>query len=383
MKILLVQPSLDPPGGGNLVAAWMLQALRDDHALSLLTWQRPRLAACNRHYGTALREDDFDVYCVAPLARRLGRLSPLPLGLLKDAYLMRRARELIAAHDLVIGCNNEVDFGCRGIQYVHYPKLSTDRPAVDLHWYHASRTIIALYYRFAARLARFSMERMRANLTLVNSAYMATRVRALHGIDPVVLYPPVAAECSPVPWTERENGFVCVGRLSPEKRVDIIIDILRRVRAAGDEVDLHIVGVPDDRRHMRLLLELAGRHGEWIHLHTDLSRPALLQLMQRQRYGIHAMLDEPFGIAVAEMLRAGNVVFVPRSGGPAEIVGEQAELCWSTPDDAVVKIQRVLRDPVLQAALGRHLAARATLFSCGRFCSELRALVTAFRDGTR
>jgi len=27
----------------------MLHALRDEHALSLLTWRPPALAACNRH----------------------------------------------------------------------------------------------------------------------------------------------------------------------------------------------------------------------------------------------------------------------------------------------------------------------------------------------
>jgi glycosyltransferase involved in cell wall biosynthesis len=378
VRVLLVQPQLDPPGGGNLVAAWILQALRDEHELSLLAWRAPDLPACNRHYGTSLRDGDFTLHLVPTAARALARLSPTPAGLLKDAYLMRRSRRLAARHDVVIGCNNEADFGRPGIQYVHYPKLAMVRPSVDVRWYHASRGVMTLYYRAAARLARFSAVRMKANLTLANSAYMAATLRALHGIEPVVLNPPVPGEFPSVPWEERENGFVCVGRLSREKRVDTIVEILHRVRAGGDDVTLHVAGLPDDRGHVRLLRRLAREHSAWIRLYLDLSRPDLIDLVARQRYGIHAMLGEPFGIAVAEMMRAGAIPFVPGDAGPAEIVGGEPSLCWSDVDDAVAKIRAVLRDPERQASLRRRMQERALLHSSERFCTELRTLVRDF-----
>ena len=377
MKVLLVQPSLDPPGGGNLVAAWMLEALRGEHALSLLTWQPPDVAACNRHYGTSLRGGDFAIYSVPALARRLGRLSPTPLALLKDAYLMRRGQALAADHDLVLTCNNEGDFGRRAIQYIHYPKLDRQRPAVDLRWYHASRGLVALYYRAAARVARLSPPRMKQNLTLVNSAYMAARVRTLHGIAPIVLHPPVPGDFPAIPWAERDNGFVCVGRLSREKRIDTIVDILRRVRAGGDDVTLDVVGIPDDRTHVRVVRRLAREHAAWMRVHLDVPRDELIRLMTRRRYGIHAMRDEHFGIAVAEMVRAGTIPFVSAGGGPVEIVGTDT-LCWSDPTDAVAKIRALLHSPERQSALCQHLAGRAALFSAERFCAALRALVRDF-----
>lgn len=377
MRVLLVQPSLDPPGGGNLVAAWMLEALRDEHALSLLSWAPPDLDACNRHYGTSLGPGDFALHCVPATARRLARLTPTPMGLLKDTYLVRRSAALADRHDVVMTCNNEADFGCRGIQYVHYPKVAMTRPAVDLHWYHASATLLELYRRLSLRVGRFSAARMKANLTLVNSGYIGAQVRALHGIEPVVLHPPVPGEFPAVPWDERENAFVCVGRFSPEKRIDVVVDIVRRVRAGGDDVGLHVVGVPDDRRHARLVRDLAARH-RWVQLHVDLARDDLLRLVAHQRWGIHAMVDEHFGIAVAEMVRAGCVVFVPDSGGSAEIVGAEPGLCWGGTEDAVLKIQAVLRDPTRASALRGRLAERAALFSTERFCRELRALVRDF-----
>jgi len=35
-RLLFVQPSLQPPGGGNGVAAWMLQALKDDYDITVV-----------------------------------------------------------------------------------------------------------------------------------------------------------------------------------------------------------------------------------------------------------------------------------------------------------------------------------------------------------
>lgn len=60
-RILVVQPSLQPPGGGNGVCAWMLQALRDEHALALLTWKPVDLGPVNRYFGTSLRSTDLAV----------------------------------------------------------------------------------------------------------------------------------------------------------------------------------------------------------------------------------------------------------------------------------------------------------------------------------
>jgi len=378
VKILLVQPSIDPPGGGNLVAAWMLQALREDYELSLCTWKAPDLAACNRHYGTILRAGDFEVHVAPRPVRWLGGLTPTPLALLKDACLMRRSVPLAARHEIVVTCNNEADFGRPGIQYVHYPKFDPVRPAVDLRWYHTSQRLLELYRRVCARIGRFSGARMKATLTLVNSAYIGARVRALHGIEPVVLHPPVPGEFPAVAWDERESSFVCIGRISPEKQIDAIVDILRRVRAAGDDVGLHVVGTPDDRRYAQLIRRLARDNASWLRLHTNIPRAELLRLVARQRYGIHAMPGEHFGIAVAEMVRAGCIVFVREGGGSVEIIGTEADLGWASPEDAVAKILAVLQDPARQSALRHHLAARAALFSSERFCEQLRALVRDF-----
>jgi glycosyltransferase involved in cell wall biosynthesis len=353
----------------------MLQALRNEHRTTLLSWEAPNLAACNRFFGTSLRSDDFDLRLAPWTARRVGALTPIPLALVKHGLLLRQARRLAPAYDLLLTADNEADFGRRGIQYIHYPKLDLERPAVDLRWYHGPRALRALYHHLGRRIGGITAAGVRRNLTLVNSEFIAARVRALHGIEPVVLHPPVPGEFPAVPWEAREDGFALVGRISPEKRIDVAIAVLRRVRERGFPVRLHVVGTNDDPAYTARIRDLAAAEAAWMTLHEDLARPDLLALLARQRYGIHAMHGEHFGIAVAEMMRAGCIVFVPRAGGPIEIVGADDRLLFETPDDAVEKIMAVLRDSERRMALQAYLAQRARCFSSETFVTRFRDLV--------
>src|SRR5205823_9648926 len=181
-----------------------------------------------------------------------------------------------------------------------------------------------------------------------------------------------------VPWDARENGFVALGRISPEKRLEEVVEILRRVRARGEAVPLHLVGTDDDARYMARIRRLVDANRAWITRHENLARPELAALLARQRFGIHAMTGEHFGIAVAEMMRAGCIVFVPRAGGPIEIVGDDDRLLFSSLDEAVEQIVATLRDPARQNALRAHLAARAERFSAAHFVTRMREIVRAW-----
>lgn len=376
MRLLLVQPSLAPPGGGHLVAAWVIEALRGEHRLTLLSWEPPDLTSVNRHFGTSLVVDDFTLALPSAALRRLVALSPLPAALLKHSLLMRLAHRLAARHDLLLTADNEADFGRPGIQYVHYPKLDPERPDVDLHWYHGA-PLVAAYRAFVRRLGRITDAGMRANLTLVNSTSTAARVRALHGIEPVVLYPPVPGVFPSVPWHARTDGVVAIGRLSPEKRLEDVVHAVRLARRGGADLELHLIGSDSDRAYTDEIRSLVREHAAWAHLHIDLTRDALLRLVARQRYGMHAMVDEPFGIAVAEMLRAGCIPFVHASAGPQEIVGDDPRLLFRDPAEAAERLLAVHREPAAQHALRATLAARAQHFSSTRFVDELRAIVAA------
>ena len=54
MRILVVQRSLSPPGGGNAVAAWMVHALAGHHQVATLTAREWSADETNAFYGTSI-----------------------------------------------------------------------------------------------------------------------------------------------------------------------------------------------------------------------------------------------------------------------------------------------------------------------------------------
>ncbi len=377
-KILLVQPSLQPPGGGNAVAAWMLEALKQENCVSVLTWTPIDLEPINRHFGTSLSPSDFTVYLAYPTLRRLMNLVPLPLSLLKTNLLLNAGKKIKDEYDVIFTVNNEADFGRRGIQYVHFPWAYQPRSRTDLRWYHFSSTVVDTYYYLCEGISGFSLDRMKQNLTLVNSDWTGGKVREIHGIGSTTLYPPVPGVFPPVPWTEREDGFVCIGRISPEKELDKIIDILTGVRAQGRDVHLHIIGTSDNPSYYQRIRQRVQENSSWIFLNENLSREELVRLVAQHRYGIHGMAEEHFGMAVAEMVRAGCVVFVPRGGGQKEIVAGEERLLYQTPAEAVTKIARALSDVGEQASLRDYLATRKDLFSPELFVRRIQDIARQF-----
>lgn len=382
-RVLLVQPSLQPPGGGNGVAAWMLQALASEHQVTVLSWRPVEVEPINRFFGTSLRSGTFRTEVVPAGWRAAADLLPVPAALLRSGLLMRYARRLVDAFDVIVGAHNEVDYGRRGIQYVHYPAYLRPRPEVDLRWYHRFESLLHLYYAAADRLADFSVERMKANLTLANSNWTAGRLRAFLGVEARTLYPPVVAGLAPPPWSKRHRGFLAMGRISPEKEFERIIGVVALVRRHAPDVTLTIVGTWDagSRAYYDRLRALATRldpGGAWLAFRHDLSREEVRRLVARHRYGIHGMREEHFGMAPAEMVRGGMIVWVPNGGGQVEIVGDLPLLRYDTEEEAADKILRVISDPVEERRLLAHLAAEAERYSVERFVHDIRTIVSSF-----
>jgi glycosyltransferase involved in cell wall biosynthesis len=379
--VLLVQPSLQPPGGGNGVAAWVLQALAPIHSVTVLSWQPVATDPINRFFGTDLRRSDFDTIEVPKRWRGAMHLLPVPATLIKLSLLMRYTRAVSKGYDVVFGVYNETDYGRRGIQYIHYPTYLRPRPDADLRWYHSPRSGLHAYYRLADTIAGFSLDRLKQNLTLVNSDWTGDHVRRFLGVPTRTLYPPVADPGTGLPWSERRADFLAIGRISPEKEYERVMSILARVRRHFPHLTLTIVGTWDRhaRGYMKTLLRHAEQLGPWIEFKQNVSRGEIRHLMATHRYGVHGMREEHFGMAPAELARAGCIVWVPHGGGQMEIVNREPALIYDTDDDAVDKIVRTLGDTGEQLRL-RSVLTSAERFSTGNFVQQVRDIVADFRE---
>jgi glycosyltransferase involved in cell wall biosynthesis len=384
-RVLLVQPSMQPPGGGNGVAAWMLQALASEHDVTVLSWWPVDVAPINRFFGTTLRSADFATRVVPPAWRGIPDALPVPAALLRSSLLMRYTRRVIDDFEVIVGVHNETDYGRRGIQYVHYPTYLRPRPDVDLRWYHRSAPLLRAYYAAADRLADFSLDRMKANLTLANSNWTAARIRSFLGIDAITRYPPVLAPAASSPWHHRRRGFVAMGRISPEKEYERAMRILARVRAQAPDITLTVIGTWDRQTqgYVNRLVALAASldpAGAWITFRRNLTRDEVQSVFATTRYGIHGMREEHFGMAPAEMVRAGMLVWVPDGGGQVEVVGDAPRLRFASDEEAVDAISSVINDPHEEARLREHLAVQGERFSAERFTAAVRQIVESFRE---
>jgi len=381
-RVLLVQPSMQPPGGANGVAAWVLQALVPAHRVTVLSWHPVEIASINRFFGTHLAPGDFDTIAVPAYWRTLCDHLPLPATLIKLSLLMRYTRRVSGDFDILFGVYNETDYGRRGIQYIHYPTYLRPRPDVDLRWYHWPRSGLRLYYRLADAIAGFSLDRLKRNVTLVNSDWTGGHVTRFLGVPTQTLYPPVVDPAPGLPWNERANAFLTVGRISPEKEYERVMRILARVRERHPGLTLTIVGTRDQyaRRYLDQVLAQAAALGPWIQFREDISRDDVRALMASHKYGIHGMREEHFGMAPAELARAGAIVWVARGGGQMEVVGHEPALMYDTEDDAVKKILAVMADAAEQARLRDVLAATSDQFSTAHFVQRVRDIVNDFRE---
>ena len=156
---------------------------------------------------------------------------------------------------------------------------------------------------------------------------------------------------------------------------------MARVRERAPAVTLTIVGTWDRhaRRYRDRLFEHARSLGSWIEFRQNVSRDELRALMATHRYGIHGMREEHFGMAPAELARAGCIVWVPRGGGQMEIVGHEPALMYDSDDDAVEKIVRTLASPAEQDRL-RPVLAGSERFSTAHFVEQVREIVNEFEE---
>lgn len=369
-------------GGAEVVCVRALEALQSNFDVTLFSLDSPDFDALNRFCGTSIspvsvRRPTGLGPAFNALVENCNRATNGRCGAhikLKAAMLSRLVRRRTGGFDVRISTSDEMALPAPSIQYIHFPRFNNrlhDGPTG------AEGPASGAYDWFCTRVAGITTDRLRDASLLANSAWTADVFEDQYGIRPAVLHPPVdTAGFEDVPWSERERGFVMSGRISPDKHVLQVVDIVSRLHERGHDVHLHIVGPTTDRnRAYRRRVERKAENYDYVTLEGAVPRDELISLISTHRYGIHGKPYEHFGLAVAEFIVGGAIPFVPDSGGQASLVDERDELLYSTPEMGVDKIERVLEDPTLQSALRNSLSKRADDFGVAEFQQALRETV--------
>jgi glycosyltransferase involved in cell wall biosynthesis len=156
-----------------------------------------------------------------------------------------------------------------------------------------------------------------------------------------------------------------------------VLRILGEVRKRGAKIHLHLIGTGGDPSYASSLRQLCSENREWAFMEEGIDSQAKSHLMACHKYGLSGRENEPFGIAVAEMVKSGCIVFVPNGGGQVEIVDHPA-LIFENEADAVDKIDAVLAQEAEQETLRAHLRRRSKAFSVETFREAIRRVVAEF-----
>ena len=380
-KIAIVHPEIRG-GGGEAILAWILEALKGEYCLTVISINNANASFFNNFYGTHLSQDDFSVSQVYPILTQF----PQHLYLFKRHLIMRYCKAVKKQYDLFFSTQNELDFGIKGLQYIHFPVHANKLMSGELNqlpnsWFYRNLFPRNFYKYVCVRLSHFSEDGIKQNFTLVNSNWTGNHVKDIYDIQSTTVYPPVLFDGPFLPWGERENGFVCVGRIIPQKNIDKIINILSEVRKRGFDIHLHIIGPIWDKTYTAKILHLCERNQEWLFFEGMLSKSELANFIKRHKFAIHGMKDEHFGIAVAEMAKAGNIVFVPDGGGQREIVDFDYSVIYLNEKDAVEKILRILNDLYIQEAFSQQMMMLGSRFSSEHFMNQTKSFVKNILQG--
>jgi len=163
-----------------------------------------------------------------------------------------------------------------------------------------------------------------------------------------------------IPAVERSpHLLVAVGRLEPQKGVDVLLRAMRPVVAEVPDVRLQIAGEGGQRAELeRLAADLGlGDHVAFLGQQTD-----VIGLMARASLFVHAARWEGFGLVLLEAMAAGTPTVATSVGGVPEVVADGETGVLVAPEDPVAlasAIVALLRDPDRARAMG--VAGRSRL----------------------
>ncbi|MGC9106837.1 MAG: glycosyltransferase [Infirmifilum sp.] len=197
----------------------------------------------------------------------------------------------------------------------------------------------------------------------------------------VVLHPPLAIE--PIKLEEffktlsnREPIVLTVSRYSREKKLELVIEVARKV----PEAQFFIVGSLSDKRYYEELKELVERYGlNNVNLLFDIPFSELQRLRRKAKIYLHTMPYEHFGIAIIEAMSQGLIPIVHKSGGPWFDILKRTDgiigYGYYSIEEAVEAVKKIIHDEIIYRRMAINAIKQSTLFTFSIFKKKFLQLL--------
>jgi glycosyltransferase involved in cell wall biosynthesis len=176
------------------------------------------------------------------------------------------------------------------------------------------------------------------------------RLKQWGGLESEVLYPP-----APIRLYRRsgyENFIFCVSRLSPLKRVDILVRAFYHLR--DKELRCVIAGEGPERAKLEKMIEAEGLKDR-VTLVGRIDDERLVEHLSRCLAVYYGPKSEDYGLVTLEAYASGKpVITLSDSGGPTELVrdGETGFICPVSPEAVAARLDILAGQPGQAAVLG-------------------------------
>jgi len=315
MRIAVVHYGFEGMGGALRLAADLIRALRElgyevdvyservdpDVLAELgLSWLKVEPMRCSRLYKS-----------MSSMLDRTGRFVRLSI-LFQVLACLDFEVELTREYDLVIDTSADTIIPVH-VLYIHYPiKLDTDAPS----------GLAMRAYSYAVKILAERLRRgVNPRIILTNSTWTREKIYEAFGRGyPVeVLHPAVRVEffgqVFSTPFKEREKLIVTVSRISPEKRLEAVVDAAKELPDYRFVIMGSMGGTHSKLAMKTLKSRIEALKADNVEVRTNVSDEEIRELLGRVRFYLHPPFAEHFGIAIAEAMAAGVVPIVYRDGG--------------------------------------------------------------------
>jgi glycogen(starch) synthase len=189
---------------------------------------------------------------------------------------------------------------------------------------------------------------------------------------------PNAISVSAVPYaeTERYVDISFVGRLVPEKGIEVLLRAIRTLKQDNPNLSVMICGDGPSREQLEMLVEEWGLQG-CVEFTGHLDRDEVTSVLQKSKVLVLPSRKESFGIVLIEAANAGCAVVATRTGGIPAIVdhGSNGLLFDIDSDEQLVtNLQMVLENESVRLALVSEFRQRLPMYDVNNFVTTYRTL---------
>ncbi|MCC2649777.1 MAG: glycosyl transferase, group 1, partial [Nitrososphaeraceae archaeon] len=244
-------------------------------------------------------EDSIDGFVKA-----IGRNEILPfLGAYQRmVYTYSFFKKLIKEHKLdfvlVTGGSTLIpkSMADKTIVYVHYP--------VDLevmHQRYLNNKMKKIYIKPWLFISN-NLDYIKRSTIITNSNYTRDAIKTAWGIDATVIFPPCPQYSFPLADQVKKNVVCSLGRFTPEKNYEMILQIAQR----QSNTQFELIGsiTPDKLSYLEKLRNNAPRN---VIFHVNASIEEKIEVLKRSKVMLHSFIGEHFGIALIEAMSAGLI----------------------------------------------------------------------------